>query len=111
MLALRRRSAHPEGALAQPDSVLMRKSLSRAAQCALVLTLSLFAAGSTLAQTCEEEVGISEAQIYVEQCIEVSPATRPPCNVENPCQLILDEIARSCAMLETDAPEFCGEYG
>lgn len=88
----------------------MRKSLSRAVQCAVVLTFSLFAASSALAQTCEEEVGISDAQTYVEQCIEVSPATRPPCNVENPCQLIRDEITRGCAMLETDAPEFCGEY-
>ena len=40
----------------------------------------------------------STACRLVERCIAVSPATRPPCNVANPCQMIQDEIDRSCAM-------------
>jgi len=84
---------------------------SHALSFAAFLAVGLFAAGSALAQSCKEEVGAEEAQTYVDQCIEVSPATRPPCNAENTCQLIWDEIARGCAMLGKDAPEYCSEYG
>jgi len=62
------------------------------------------------AQTCTEEVGADEAQTYVDHCLEVSPATRPPCNAENACQLIVEEIVRGCDMLGEDAPEFCADY-
>lgn len=71
----------------------------------------LFCASPAAAQTCTTEVGAEEAQTYVDQCLEVSPATRPPCNAENACQLIWDEIARGCAMLGDDAPDFCSDYG
>lgn len=63
-----------------------------------------------MAQSCRAEVGAEEAQTYVEQCLEVSAATRPPCNAENACQMIWDEIARGCDMLGNDAPEFCADY-
>lgn len=76
---------------------------------AFVVT-SFFAAMPAFAQSCREEVGSEEAQTYVQQCLEVSPATRPPCNEENPCQLIWDEISRGCAMLGNDKPGFCDEY-
>jgi hypothetical protein len=46
----------------------------------------------------------------VDQCLEVSPATHPPCNVANPCVLIKDEIGRGCALLGKDAPAFCRQY-
>ena len=63
------------------------------------------------AQSCSAEVGAEEAQTYVDQCLEVSAATHPPCNAENPCQMIWDEIARSCVALGNDAPDFCSDYG
>ena len=44
------------------------------------------------AQSCTAEVGAEEAQTYVDQCLEVSAATHPPCNADNPCQMIWDEI-------------------
>lgn len=70
--------------------------------------------GEALAQSCDNEVGAELAATYVEQCIEVSPATRPPCNAENTCELIRNEIARGCAGLAEDMPEgvpdFCAEY-
>ncbi|WP_283843561.1 hypothetical protein [Brevundimonas albigilva] len=39
----------------------------------------------------------------------VSPATRPPCNAANPCEMIQAEIDRSCAMWARDgnAPKEC----
>jgi hypothetical protein len=83
---------------------------SRIVKVAAFTMVGLFAVGDALAQSCKEEVGSREAQQYVDQCLEVSPATRPPCNAENPCQLIWDEIARGCAMLGNDAPEYCSEY-
>ncbi len=45
---------------------------------------------------CFDTAGKKQAAIYVRQCISISPATRPPCNVGNPCSLIIDEIKRSC---------------
>ncbi|WP_409019459.1 hypothetical protein [Brevundimonas vesicularis] len=47
--------------------------------------------------TCREERGDALAQKLVDRCIAVSPATHPPCNVQNPCLLIEGEIERSCA--------------
>ena len=79
-----------------------------------VILLAAVAPCRAFAQTCEEEVGPDLAAVYVEQCLEVSPATRPPCNVENSCELIQDELARGCALLASDSPElvpdYCAEY-
>lgn len=82
----------------------------RTLRTATFFAVSLFAASHALAQTCTQEVGADEAQMYVDQCLEVSPATRPPCNAENPCQLIWDEIGRGCAMLGNDKPAYCADY-
>ena len=53
---------------------------------------------STAPISCSAEIGSGAAAALVEQCIRVSPATRPPCNVQNSCAMIEDEIARSCAV-------------
>lgn len=50
------------------------------------------------AAACGSAIGAQSAARLVERCIAVSPATRPPCNVANPCQMIQDEIDRACAM-------------
>lgn len=53
---------------------------------------------------------LDEAELaeLVEQCMQVSPATRPPCNGENSCEMISDEIQRGCAMIpENERPDFC----
>jgi len=66
------------------------------------------------AQTCNDEVGAEFGAVYVEQCIDISPATHPPCNAENSCALIRNEIARGCAMIAKNEPEetpdYCAEY-
>lgn len=52
--------------------------------------------------SCEAERGLEAAQALADQCRQVSPATRPPCNVANPCAMIQAEIDRSCALWEDD---------
>ena len=60
--------------------------------------------------SCAASVGAQQAAIYVKQCIDVSPATHPPCNASNACALIISEIRRSCAMIGSHAPAFCAAY-
>jgi hypothetical protein len=62
------------------------------------------------AGSCRAEVGAAKAEEYVAQCQQVSPATHPPCNVANACELIVDEIKRGCAMIDKNAPAFCAQY-
>lgn len=76
----------------------------------IVLFAASLTATPALAQSCKAEVGAEEAQSYVDHCIDGSPATRPPCNMENPCELIISEIIRGCDMLGEDAPDYCADY-
>lgn len=46
---------------------------------------------------CRQAIGEAASARLVRRCIAVSPATRPPCNAANPCDLIQSEIDRSCA--------------
>lgn len=59
---------------------------------------------------CIQAVGAEPAKKLVEECLQVSPATHPPCNSQNSCQLIIDEIKRSCSLLGQSKPSFCAEY-
>ncbi|MBL0969173.1 MAG: hypothetical protein IBJ02_08680 [Brevundimonas sp.] len=47
---------------------------------------------------CEVERGSEAAIELASRCTRVSPASHPPCNPANPCQMIQDEIDRACAM-------------
>ena len=60
--------------------------------------------------SCLAEIGEARSKRLVERCIQVSPATRPPCNSANPCAMIQGEIDRSCAMYGPDEtkPKECG---
>ena len=60
--------------------------------------------------TCLNAVGIERSRQLVNECIRVSPATHPPCNAQNACSLIVDEIKRGCALIGQGAPGFCAEY-
>ncbi|WP_395945843.1 hypothetical protein [Brevundimonas sp.] len=51
---------------------------------------------------CSESIGEAAAARLVERCVQVSPATRPPCNAANPCALIQNEIDRSCKLWERE---------
>jgi len=59
--------------------------------------------------SCEAERGLEAAQALADQCRQVSPATRPPCNPANPCAMIQAEIDRSCALWaeDDDVPAEC----
>jgi hypothetical protein len=46
---------------------------------------------------CTLDQGSDGAMELVRRCMAVSTASHPPCNPENPCQLIQDEIDRACA--------------
>jgi hypothetical protein len=67
-------------------------------------------AGTGGATSCLISVGAKRSATLVNECLQVSPATHPPCNGENACSLIVDEIRRGCGMLGQDAPGFCAEY-
>jgi len=59
---------------------------------------TLAAAPPGPAASCLEEAGPAASARLVERCIAVSPATRPPCNAANPCEMIQGEIDRACEM-------------
>jgi hypothetical protein len=46
---------------------------------------------------CTLDQGSDGAMDLVRRCVAVSTASHPPCNPENPCQVIQDEIDRACA--------------
>ena len=53
------------------------------------------ASAATLNTTsCNKSAGAERAQRLVRECLEVSPATHPPCNAENSCALIADDQVR-----------------
>lgn len=60
-------------------------------------------------KSCAEAIGAKRSAMLVEQCTTVSPATRPPCNAANSCEMINSEVQRGCDMLADDenAPDFC----
>jgi hypothetical protein len=65
---------------------------------------------ATADPSCAYTAGAQKANRMVEQCLEVSPATHPPCNAANACSLIQGEIRRGCNFLGKDAPSFCAQY-
>jgi len=77
----------------------------------LIITLSFTLSYSVAAEekSCVTELGKKQSEILVNWCINVSPATRPPCNSLNACSLITDEIKRGCAFLENEKnpPYYC----
>jgi hypothetical protein len=50
------------------------------------------------ATSCTLDQGSDAAIALASRCTRVSPASHPPCNPDNPCQMIQDEIDRSCAL-------------
>ena len=60
-------------------------------------------------KSCAADLGKKNSEILVSWCLNVSPATRPPCNSANACSLITDEIKRGCEFLEKEKnpPYYC----
>ena len=53
-------------------------------------------------EPCRDAIGETASARLVQRCIQVSPATHPPCNAANPCALIQGEIDRSCKLWQGD---------
>jgi hypothetical protein len=60
--------------------------------------------------SCLQSAGAVKANRLVSECLQVSPATHPPCNSQNACSLIISEIRRGCSMMNQGAPGFCADY-
>lgn len=65
---------------------------------------------SVAAISCEAQLGHAAAQKLADQCLQVSGATHPPCNIANSCAMIADEVARNCdsAAPSGPRPAACG---
>ncbi|NUS18176.1 MAG: DUF1311 domain-containing protein [Mesorhizobium sp.] len=60
---------------------------------------------------CVQSAGKAKSDQYVSQCVQVSPATNPPCNGQNACSMMVEEIKRGCAMIGNDnPPAFCSAH-
>ena len=60
--------------------------------------------------SCLAELGREKAEALSQQCYEMSPATRPPCNIQNSCERIRKELKRGCEFGDTsDNPAYCSE--
>jgi len=81
-----------------------------AAALAALLMCQSTAPATAAAPSCRNSAGEKQAALYVSQCTQVSPATHPPCNADNPCALIISEIRRGCAFIGAGAPSFCATY-
>ena len=75
----------------------------------LVEAGSELGAGDSSGKSCAKTVGKQVADELVRRCLQVSSATHPPCNAQNSCKLMEDEIQRGCGLLGANAPAFCGE--
>lgn len=80
----------------------------------LAFSIAPIATASDAEISCRKELGKKVAAVYVQQCIEISPASHPPCNDQNACSLIMDEIKRGCEFAKNteggNLPEFCNEH-
>ncbi|HEV8029462.1 MAG TPA: hypothetical protein VGP42_00445 [Stellaceae bacterium] len=68
---------------------------------AAIMILGVGAASADDA-SCRAAIGAERAARLVRQCRDVSPATHPPCNAANPCDMIVGEITRGCRMIDED---------
>lgn len=92
-----------------PETISARVMIAAALAC-LALACGPAAAQRAAPRTCSAEIGPKAAGLLVDQCRQVSLASRPPCNADNSCRLIRDEVRRGCALLGAEAPALCRSY-
>ena len=73
-------------------------SVASSSESVMKLTEDLSPSSAATDGTCLSEIGKTASDRLVKRCIMVSPATHPPCNASNACEMIQGEIDRSCAM-------------
>ncbi|MFI5014375.1 MAG: hypothetical protein ACHQAY_18730 [Hyphomicrobiales bacterium] len=88
--------------------------MKRITSIAVFAVLTTGTIGFAQAASCRAQLGAAKAAILVDRCTEVSPATHPPCNADNPCEMIIGEIKRGCGFFTPGstpkAPAYCGDY-
>lgn len=77
--------------------------------CFSLLTALTCCLSSAAEPSCAQQMGLQRATLLAKQCLDVSPATHPPCNAANSCPLIIDELTRSCDQIggESKGLKFC----
>jgi hypothetical protein len=78
-----------------------------------ILVVMISGAATAADGSCRATAGPQKSAELVRQCKAVSEATHPPCNAANPCDMLVEEIARSCAARREShiaIPAFCGQY-
>lgn len=76
----------------------------------IAAALLLMMSDPTIA-ACRLFAGEAGARRIVKACIQVSPATHPPCHPDNSCDIMLREIRRSCALFDAGGkPQQCADY-
>jgi hypothetical protein len=65
------------------------------------------ASGDRDSLRCDQQIGKAAAKHLADRCLMVSPASHPPCNTANACEMIRDEIKRSCDLFGADKPKEC----
>jgi hypothetical protein len=101
-----------EGAIRKLKYILGEKIMVKYLTFGLVACGIASIANATDHISCSQEIGKDNASVYVNQCIQISPATHPPCNDQNSCAMIKDEIKRGCEFVKNSPgiPKFCEEY-
>lgn len=63
-------------------------------------------------QPCQSAIGQERSSYLTKLCSRISPATNPPCNAENSCKQIADEIIRGCQLADKigQSEEFCPPF-
>lgn len=60
--------------------------------------------------TCLQAVGAEKAKLLVDRCLDMSGSSHPPCNVQNSCSMMIEEITQGCAQSGAAAPQYCKDY-
>lgn len=59
---------------------------------------------------CSQAIGPQKAKEIVDRCLDMSGSSHPPCNVENSCNVMIEEIRQGCAASGAEAPKYCTNY-
>lgn len=59
---------------------------------------------------CSQAIGPQKAKEIVDRCLDMSGSSHPPCNVENSCNMMIEEIRQGCAASGAEAPKYCTNY-
>src|ERR1700682_5019727 len=75
----------------------MKKGSTTIFMALLLASINAYAANAEGGKpSCLKTVGAKQSAIYANECLMVSGATRPPCNAQNSCELLISEIRVGC---------------